>query len=143
MAGSAHSATSCNNLKVFGVDNGGTVRSLIVCGPQAGEFTTQFLLPVRVERCERARHWTIVGTVKLYYRVWWERIIKAIEVTCKPQIGDSFTETVPNRGLISHSTGAGIPEGAICLEIVLNICPMNPAGVQLPSLSYRLAGTPG
>jgi len=30
-----------------------------------------------------------------------------------------------------HSTGEGIPDGAICFAIVLNMSPMNPAGVQL------------
>ena len=27
-----------------------------------------------------------------------------------------------------HSTGEGMPEGAICLAMILNICPMKPAG---------------
>src|SRR5688572_24963302 len=83
--------TSCNNLKVFGVDNGGTVHGLVVCGPQADQFTAQFLLAIPVERCERARHWTVVGAVEFYYRIRRERVIKAIEVACKSQISDAFT----------------------------------------------------
>src|SRR4026207_1321584 len=81
-------ATSCNNLKVFGVDLGGVVHSLVVCGPQTNKFTTQFLLCVPVERCERARHWTVVGAVEFYDRIRWERVVKAINLTCKLQIGD-------------------------------------------------------
>src|SRR5262249_5301160 len=76
------------------------------------QFTAQSLLAARVERCERARHWTVVVTPKLHHLIWWERVLKVIELQCKLQIGNAITETVANSGFVSPEHGSGHAGGS-------------------------------
>src|SRR5262249_25283878 len=100
-ATTAQISLSRNDFKIFSVDLAGTIRSFVVRGPKVYEFFTQLILTAHIQRRKRARHWTIVSTVKINYRLRAKWIVEVIITSSKLQISNAVAQTFPNGDFVT------------------------------------------